>query len=91
MAKPKRKKILLIIIIILTRINLDLDNDVTTGINFELDDTFKQVRAALDSTDEDGWDQFQMEVYEKAAAVGEQLELEQDPTTALTALQGALG
>jgi hypothetical protein len=90
MVKPKKRKIKIIIIIILSRIIADLDNDITTGLNFDMECAIKRTEAMSDAHDEDNWNEDQEDVYNKAVVLEEQINGEHDPTEALADLNTAL-
>jgi hypothetical protein len=95
---PKRRRIRTIIIIILGRVIADLDSDIDSGINFDMEATFDcGEMVTLMNKDETTWDGAEDAVYAAADHLGDVLEgnaevgQEPEPATAYAALEAAIG
>lgn len=75
MAAPKKRRIKLVLIIVLSRVIADLENDVTSGLNFNMESSVKQAEAMADTeSDEQQWTRQKEDVYEATDSLGTLLE-----------------
>jgi len=95
---PRRRRIRAVILIILSRVIDDLDNDIASGINFDMEATFSCSEIInLINKDETEWDGAEEVVYEAADHLGHVLEgngevgQEPEPATSYAALEAAIG
>ena len=70
MTRPHKIRILIIIIVILHRVQEDLTNDTTSGLNFDMWQTMRTAIPYLFDVDEDEWDTPTKDVYDAADALG---------------------